>query len=133
MPDYTFEIVKPGHIKTPARVLSLPDGRAIWGCVEALALRTQGIEGAFIHVRNSHGETVVRAGISTALASIESCTCEDCPLKKELKLLKASGRRSVPDYDVRIECPLSGASADAEASISHRQGDVPIKHPHNES
>ena len=49
--------------KSPATVLELPNERALWDLVEALALRTAGWQGAFIRVKNARGDTVVRAGI----------------------------------------------------------------------
>ena len=96
---FTFEIVLLGEAPVIADVLRLSDERAIWcraeawlsderaiWCrAEALALRIQNRDSAFIRVKNSEGETVVRTGVTTALASIEKCSCVACPLKRELE------------------------------------------------
>jgi hypothetical protein len=100
MPVLTFEILCDNEEPIIADVLTLPDEppmccrveawlsneRAIWCRVEALALRL-GKKGdsAFIRVRDSEGATLVLAGVATALASIEKCSCVACPLKRELK------------------------------------------------
>jgi len=84
MSVFTFEIVRQGKAPVIAAVLRLSDERAIWCHAEALALRIQNPESAFIQVKNSEGEIVVRAGVTTALASIEKCSCVACPLKREL-------------------------------------------------
>ena len=106
MPEFHFEVVEQGQVKGPAKVLTLPDGRAIWGCVEALALQLAGSEGAFIRVKDSRGGTVVRAGISTALASIKTCPCQSCPLKSKMKHFVATGRHSIPEHDLHVDCRL---------------------------
>jgi hypothetical protein len=100
MPVLTFEILCNNEEPVIADVLTLPDEpamsrraeawlsneRAIWCRAEALALRIGKKGGnAFIRVRNSDGTTVVLAGVATALASIEKCSCVACPLKGELK------------------------------------------------
>jgi|APFre7841882630_1041343.scaffolds.fasta_scaffold37727_1 hypothetical protein len=111
MPEFSFEIVEQGHARRPAKVLTLPNGRAIWGYVEALALRILDRDGAYIRVKNPNGETVVRAGVSIALGSIESCPCVDCPLKRELRHAISTGHHSAFDDDLQIECELSGVEA----------------------
>jgi hypothetical protein len=85
MSVFTFEIVSHSEAAVIADVLKLPDKRAIWCHAEALALRIQNRNGKFIRVKNSDGETVVRVGVTTALASIEKCSCVACPVKRELE------------------------------------------------
>jgi hypothetical protein len=108
MPLLTFEIVCHNEAPVIADVLTLPDGpamfcrreawlsdeRAVWCRVEALALRIENSDSAFIRVKNSEGATVVRTGIATALASIEKCSCVACPLKRELERHASSGRHA---------------------------------------
>jgi hypothetical protein len=53
MPKFTFEIIGSRDAKAPTFELNLPDKRAIWGSVEALALRAVGWQGAFIKVKNA--------------------------------------------------------------------------------
>jgi hypothetical protein len=99
MSVFTFEIVRHGEAPVIAEVLRLPDERenwcraeawlsderAIWCRAEALALRIENRDSVFIQVNNSEGATVVRTGVTTALASIEKCSCVACPLKRELE------------------------------------------------
>jgi hypothetical protein len=106
MPKYTFAIMGRGEIKSPETVLELPNNRALWSSVEALALRAAGWQGAFIQVKNLHGDTLIRAGISTALASIDSCHAE-CALKRELRHFLATGQHSAPEHDLLVDCPMS--------------------------
>jgi hypothetical protein len=105
MPVFTFEIVRHGEAPVIADVLKLPDERAIWcraeawlsderaiWCrAEALALRIENRDSAFIRVKNSEGATVVRTGVTTALVSIEKCSCVACPLKRELERRVSAG------------------------------------------
>jgi hypothetical protein len=91
MPVFTFEIVRHGEAPVIADVLRLSDERAIWCHAEALALRIQNRDGAFIRVKNSEGATIVRTGIATALASIEKCSCVACPIKRELERCLSAG------------------------------------------
>jgi hypothetical protein len=58
---------------------------------EALALRIENKDSAFIRVKNSEGATVVRTGVTTALISIEKCSCVACPLKRELERRVSAG------------------------------------------
>ncbi len=51
--NFTFEVIKQGRTQGQPKVLKLPNGRTIWGCVEALALRLLGRHGAVIRVKNS--------------------------------------------------------------------------------
>jgi hypothetical protein len=83
MSVFTFEIVSQSEAAVIADVLKLSDKRAIWCHAEALALRIQNKDSAFIRVKNSEGETIVRAGVTTALAAIEKCSCAACPVKRE--------------------------------------------------
>ena len=41
--------------------------------------------------KNSEGATVVRTGVTTALLSIEKCSCVACPLKRELERRVSAG------------------------------------------
>jgi hypothetical protein len=100
MSAFTFEIVRNGETPVIADVLMLSEERAIWRQVEALALRIENPDGASIQVKDGKGETVIRAGVNTALASIEKCSCTSCPLKKGL-----DGRFS-PGSRVAIELPI---------------------------
>jgi hypothetical protein len=106
MAKFTFEIVQRDCGKAPTFELDLPNERAVWGSVEALALRAVGWQGAFIKVKNSRGDTLVRAGISTALTSIESCAA-DCALKRELKHFVATGQHSDAEPELLVDCPLT--------------------------
>jgi hypothetical protein len=93
MPEFSFEIVRQGDVSTVAHVLRLSGERAIWRQVEVLALRIQYSDRTFIRVKNSEGEIVVRAGVATAIASIENCPRLACPLKKELRRRGLSSAR----------------------------------------
>ncbi len=104
--NFTFEIIEHGHSQGRPKVLSLPNERAVWGCVEALALEIRGRVGAIIRVKNSQGETIVRAGVRTALTSIEGCSCLDCPLKGELRHALFR-HQAVEKSGLRIACPVS--------------------------
>lgn len=85
MSEFRFEIIRRNEASAIAHVLSLSDERAVWCQVEALALRIKNRDGAFIRVKNADGDTVVRTGVATAIASIEKCSCVACPLKSELE------------------------------------------------
>jgi hypothetical protein len=87
MREYIFEIFEPGKVFA-SHVVRLSNEQALWSAVEAFALQMAGMEGAFIRVYNSLGETVVRVGVSTALATIENCPA-DCPIKSELRHYRA--------------------------------------------
>jgi len=91
MSVFTFEIVRHGEAPVIANVLRLSDERAIWCHAEALALRIQNRDSAFIRVKNSEGEIIVRAGVTTALASIEKCSCAACPVKREWERRVSAG------------------------------------------
>ncbi|KAF2990465.1 hypothetical protein OGR47_14945 [Methylocystis sp. MJC1] len=107
MADFVFEIIERGKVRPETTLLSLPDERALWGAVEALALKLAGWQGAFIRVKNARGEPLIRAGVSTALSSIENCCAEDCPLKRELKHFRASGRHSAAEPDLLVDCSMA--------------------------
>ena len=81
MAAFIFEIICPGQATVSADVLMVPDERALWCQVETLALRIKNDRGASIQVKSPMGETVIVAGVATALASIEKCCCTMCPLK----------------------------------------------------
>ncbi|HEY8163411.1 MAG TPA: hypothetical protein VIF34_14260 [Methylocystis sp.] len=106
MADYVFEIIERGKVRPETTVLSTPDERSLWGAVEALALKVAGWQGAFIRVKNSRGETLIRAGVSTALSSIEHCPAKDCPLKKELKHAFAFGHHSATEPELVVDCSV---------------------------
>ena len=91
MSAFTFEVLRYGEKPVIANVLTLPDERAIWCQVEALALRIKNGDGVFIRVKNRKGETIVRTGVATARASIETCSCETCPPKIALRRLSSPG------------------------------------------
>jgi hypothetical protein len=110
MREYRLEIVEWGQVKLPAEIVSLPEGQAIWPSVEALALRMASSEGSFIQVSDFTGATLVRAGISTALASIENCPCKECILKRRLRYLIVTGRSSVHPSELVVECRVSNAA-----------------------
>jgi len=109
---HTFEIVQEGHASTVVQVLTLPHEGAIWCQTEALALRIQNRDRPFILVKNSKGETVVRAGVTTTLASIEACSCGDCPIKRELEQRVLAGRHTAPGFGLQMQCPLSAMDTD---------------------
>ena len=92
MSEFRFEIVRQGDTSVIAHVLRLTDERAIWCQVEALALRIQNSGCAYIRVKNSEGEIVVRVGVATAVASIEKCPYLVCPLKRELERRVSAAR-----------------------------------------
>jgi len=91
MAAFTFEVIRQGEAPVIFDVLAVPDEQAVWCQVEALALRIRNSDGAFIRVKNCKGEIVVRAGVATALASIETCSCTACPLKKGIEQLISLG------------------------------------------
>jgi hypothetical protein len=113
MKDFIFEIIERGMVRPEATILSLTDERALWGSVEALALAIAGWQGAFIRVKSAVGETLVRAGVSTALSSIENCPAEDCPLKRELKHFHATGRHSAATPELVVDCAMARAKVAA--------------------
>jgi hypothetical protein len=110
MRDYSLEIVELGHVKSAAEIVSLPEDQAIWPSVEALALRVASSEGAFIQVNDPNGATLIRAGISTALASIEKCPYAECILKRELRHLMVTGRDSGHEPELVVNCRMSSAA-----------------------
>jgi len=73
-----------------ADTMLLPDCKAAWCHVEALALQEAsafGVEigdATSIRVRNAGGDMVIQAGVRTALASIERCRASNCSLRDEL-------------------------------------------------
>jgi hypothetical protein len=101
MSVFTFEIIQQGETPVVAKVLTLSDERAIWCDVEALALQMKSGDGAFIRVKNHRGQTVIRTGVATALASIETCSCETCPLKEVV--VARSSLRSHARFELPIE------------------------------
>jgi hypothetical protein len=82
MPLFSFEIAEVGKPPFVARTQSLPDIRAVWCKVEALALTIGNRDGASIRVKNAEGGIVILTGVATALAMIEKCSRPDCPLKR---------------------------------------------------
>jgi hypothetical protein len=81
MPLFSFEIAQGGKPPFVARTESLPDIRAAWCQVEALALTIGRRDGASIRVKNADGGIVILTGVATALAMVEKCSRLDCPLK----------------------------------------------------
>jgi hypothetical protein len=116
MSVFTFEIVRNGETAAIADVLTLSGERAVWRQVEAPALRIKNPDGASIRVKDSNGETVVRTGIRTALASIEKCLFTNCPLKKGIEGRFSSGGR------VAIELPVHFVPCREQAGRSRRAG-----------
>ncbi len=110
MREYRLEIVEWGQAKLPAEIVSLPEGQAIWPSVEALALRVASSEGSFIQVKDANGATIIRAGISTVLASIEKCLCEECILKKELRYFFETGLGGFQESELVVNCRMSNAA-----------------------
>ena len=110
MTNFTLEILRrTGEAPTIAELLELSDERLIWCHVEALALRIRHGDGAYILVKNSKGQTVIRAGVRTALASIEACPCPTCSLKAELKLRVSPRSHAQADFGVDFTpCPRRG-------------------------
>ncbi|SRR5208283_1551211 len=110
MSVFTFEIVRNGETAAIADVLTLSEERAVWRQVEALALRINNPDGASIWVKNSNGETVVRSGVRTALASIEKCSFTNCPLKKWIEGSLSSGVRMAVELPIHfVPCGRRGA------------------------
>jgi hypothetical protein len=129
MSVFTFEIIPTNAAPVIADVLKLSDERMIWCHVEALALCIQNSNGIFIQVKNSTDETLVRAGIASAVASIEKCSYADCPLKRELEcrisaerhihLSRRDGHLQIsigPNIGARFTSPNSLRSASAFCS-----------------
>ncbi|MGJ0507816.1 MAG: hypothetical protein ACR652_11985 [Methylocystis sp.] len=81
MTDFTFEYAQFGEAPLVSETVDIAHRSAVWCHVEALALRLGERPGAFIRVRDDKGQAVVRAGVATALASIRTCPCRNCPVK----------------------------------------------------
>jgi hypothetical protein len=81
MAAYTFELIRRGEAPLISEKVEISDPSTIWCQVEAFALRMHKSQGAFIRVIDEKGQTLVRAGVATALASISKCPCRGCPLK----------------------------------------------------
>lgn len=105
MAVFTFEIVHSDDAPIVAHLLNLSDARAVWSLVEVMALPMQKRNGTFIQVKNSKGEIVVRAGISTILSSIQKCPCADCPIKSERRRLIFEYHAAF-DFGIQMQCPL---------------------------
>jgi len=110
MSEFSFEIVRQRDTSVIAHVLRLTDERAIWCQVEALALRIQTSGCAYIRVKNSEGEIVVRAGVATAVASIERCPYLVCPLKRELARRVSTASLCAVAQTWNRRCPASPPS-----------------------
>jgi hypothetical protein len=99
MPLFSFEIAQGGKPPFVARTQSLPDIRAVWCQVEALALTIGKRDGASIRVKNAEGGIVILTGVATALAMIDKCARPDCPLKRRKGAsAKLSPMRTQPAY-----------------------------------
>jgi hypothetical protein len=81
MTAFTFEYSRIGEKPIVSETIDIGHPLEVWCHVEALALRLGERPGAFIRVRDDKGQAVVRTGVATALASIETCGCKGCPLK----------------------------------------------------
>jgi hypothetical protein len=81
MAAFTFEYSRLGEKPIVSETIDIAHPQEVWCHVEALALKLGERPGAFIRVRDHKGQAVVRAGVATALASIETCCCRGCPLK----------------------------------------------------
>ena len=63
-----------------------------FGAVQKVWLFASKTETAHLfEFKNSEGATVVRTGVTTALVSIEKCSCVACPLKRELERRVSAG------------------------------------------
>lgn len=98
MPLFSFEIAEAGKQPFVAQTQSLPDIRAAWCKVEALALTIGNREGASIRVKNAEGGIVILTGVATALAMIEKCSRPDCALKRGGAAAKLAPMRTQPSY-----------------------------------
>lgn len=103
MTAFTFEYSVTGERPIASETIDILHPQEVWCHVEALAVRLGERPGAFIRVRDGKGHAVVRAGVATALASIETCCCKGCPLKKGAP----AGARAIPApcrYDAPCAC-----------------------------
>jgi DNA-binding CsgD family transcriptional regulator len=85
MQIFRFEISSPRQAPLIVDERLLSNRRGIWCHVELIALRYRERSGTLITVRNTDGEIVARAGIASALASIDECHCLLCPVKNNPK------------------------------------------------
>ena len=114
---FTLEIVRQGEAPVIADVLRLSDELA-FGAVQKLGCPTNERFGAaqklwhfasktgtarLFEVKNSEGATVVRTGVTTALASIEKCSCVACPLKSELEAVSQPGRHAATNFGLQTQ------------------------------
>jgi len=81
---FTFEVFREGEAPFASCVLPVSDRREVWPQVEAIAALLGDRGKSYIRVRDHGGETIVRAGVATALASIKECSCTVCPLKRQI-------------------------------------------------
>lgn len=101
MSCFTFEIFRcdEAFVIPEAPVVSyvrmLSDDQEIWPQVETIALLIDDNGKSLIRVKNPAGETVIRAGVATALTSIKECSCATCPLKREAERKAMSGNYAV--------------------------------------
>lgn len=105
MAAFTFEYSERGEAPLFSETVEVAHPSAVWCHVEALAVRLGERPGAFIRVRDEKGQSVVRAGVATALASIATCPCKSCALKT------AAADRSAPGKLALSPCRNSGACA----------------------
>jgi hypothetical protein len=82
MPRFAFEVARREGPLELACELSLPDDRGAWRHVEALAFEHKDSLGSYILVKDENGGVIIRAGISTALQSIQRCRRANCALKR---------------------------------------------------
>jgi hypothetical protein len=112
MPLFTFEIARPGKAPVVAATMGLPDYKAVWCHVEALALKVGNQSGVSLRVRDAGGDIVILTGVGTALASIEKCRTTNCPLRQQLARrshnlgnLRSSGVPPMQIQPVRLDRP----------------------------
>jgi DNA-binding CsgD family transcriptional regulator len=97
MPLFTFEITRLGEAPVVADKLTLLDDTGVWCHVEVLALQFRKADGAVIQVKNPDGNVIIRAGVATALASIQKCRCVFCPVKNRFDELFVHSHCVEPD------------------------------------
>ncbi len=110
MTAFTFEYSHAGEKPIVSETIDIAHPQEVWCHVEALALRLGERPGAFIRVRDGKGHAVVRAGVATALASIDTCCCKGCPLKTGAPVGE-SAIAAPCRYDAPCACEPEGGDA----------------------
>jgi hypothetical protein len=119
MAAYIFELLRRGEAPLVCEKIDIPDGGAVWCRVEAFALRMRKGAGAFIRVLDEQGNLLVLAGVTTALASISACSCEDCPIKR------AANRRDARTFLGAPPLPCRNRRACANAGAQEARPQLP--------